>query len=519
MIKRSQKRVADYQLTPLLTFYKMRRDTLNQDLIPRLTSLPTEPTNIIFTGVAGTGKTHRLLELQKQYDEPIEASWESWRVQQVSHYGWCEVVCAVLLLEDRLMTVPEMMRHPLVVDKAAANKRNENINQTLWVQLNKHAHPESVTVNTSQRSANSYFDKTQSSQWFLLDEIKETLRSQLSELLSLYKEQGKQPDSQELVVSRSCLVSFHQSYGYDEFVEGIRPRIHPQTGQMQYEIQQGAFLELCAKASNDPSHRYAMLIDEINRANTSQVFGELMSVIEPSKRAGAATPMAVRLAYSGRQFMVPSNVDIYATMNTQDRSLATLDTAFRRRFEFVTCYPDSSILIDVEDKAGDRVNLAVLMQALNQRLFTLFGAEAQLGQSYFMGINDMAQLARRLYRQIIPQVIEYIKLSAMPAQIPELLSQVLYGQSNERHQLAQSFTEVTPPLSLLQRGVESNRQGAQRSAAAQAQASAPAGLNPDFITAATRNSELEKETEGANVYLTAKPYQLLYASYLSAQEL
>ena len=217
--------------------------------------------------------------------------------------------------------------------------------------------------------------------------------------------------------------------------------------------------------------------------------------------------------------MVPSNVDIYATMNTQDRSLATLDTAFRRRFEFVTCYPDSSILIDVEDKAGDSVNLAALMQALNQRLFTLFGAEVQLGQSYFMGINDMAQLARRLYRQIIPQVIEYIKLSAMPAQIPGLLAQVLYGQGSGGSQFIDSFTEVAPSLSLLQRGVEINPQTAQRSAAAQAQASAPAGLNPDFITAATLNTELEKETKGANVYLTAKPYQLLYASYLSAQEL
>lgn len=498
----------------------MRRDTLNQDFIPPLISRPTEPTNIIFTGVAGTGKTHRLLELQKQYDESIESSWESWRIQQLSHYGWCEVVCAVLLLEDRLMTVPEMMRHPLVVDKAAVNKRNDNINQTLWVQLNKHAHPESVTVNTSQRSANSYFDKTQSSQWFLLDEMKETLRSQLSELLSLYDGESKQHDGQELVVSRSCLVSFHQSYGYDEFVEGIRPRINPQTGQMQYEIQQGAFLELCVKASNDPNYRYAMLIDEINRANTSQVFGELMSVIEPSKRAGGATPMAVRLAYSGRQFTVPSNVDIYATMNTQDRSLATLDTAFRRRFEFVTCYPDSSILIDVEDKKGDSVNLAALMQALNQRLFTLFGAEAQLGQSYFMGINDMAQLARRLYRQIIPQIIEYIKLSAMPAQIPGLLAQVLYGQHSGDTPLTAASSEVIPSLSLLQISFGINSQGSQGPLAAhQDQAPSPTGLNPNFITAATINTDSEKGADVDNLYLTAKPYQLLYASYLPTQEL
>lgn len=203
--------------------------------------MPDQPTNVIFTGVAGTGKTHRLLEIQKRYDESVDTSWDSWRVQQVSHYGWCEIVCAVLLLEDRLMTVPEMMRHPLVADKAAANKRNENINQTLWVQLNKHAHPESVTVNSTQRSANYYFDKTQASQWFLLDDVKDILRDRLSELLALYEGQGREYYTQKFVVSRSCLVSFHQSYGYDEFVEGIRPRINPQTGQMQYEIQQGAF--------------------------------------------------------------------------------------------------------------------------------------------------------------------------------------------------------------------------------------------------------------------------------------
>ena len=240
-----------------------------------------------------------------------------------------------------------------------------------------------------------------------------------------------------------------------------------------------------------------MLIDEINRANTSQVFGELMSVIEPSKRAGGATPMAVRLAYSGRQFIVPSNVDIYATMNTQDRSLATLDTAFRRRFEFVTCYPESSLLTQVEDKAADSVNLAALMQALNQRLFALFGAEAQLGQ-----------LAKRLYRQIIPQIIEYIKLSAVPAQIPGLLAQVLYGELALNDGLTSNNS-----LSLLQTNVASNGQESQWSPAIQGQASAPIGLNLDFIAAATVGS-----MEAENLYLTAKPYQLLYTRYLSAQE-
>ena len=218
--------------------------------------------------------------------------------------------------------------------------------------------------------------------------------------------------------------------------------------------------------------------------------------------------MAVRLAYSGRQFIVPSNVDIYATMNTQDRSLATLDTAFRRRFEFVTCYPESSLLTQVEDKAADSVNLAALMQALNQRLFALFGAEAQLGQSYFMGINEISELAKRLYRQIIPQIIEYIKLSAVPAQIPGLLAQVLYGELALNDGLTSNNS-----LSLLQTNVASNGQESQWSPAIQGQASAPIGLNLDFIAAATVGS-----MEAENLYLTAKPYQLLYTRYLSAQE-
>lgn len=478
--------------------------------------MPNQPTNVIFTGVAGTGKTHRLLQLQQLYDESVDASWEAWRIQQVSHYGWCEVVCAVLLLEDRLMTVPEMMRHPLVTDKATANKRNDNINQTLWVQLNKHAHPDSATVKSSQRSANYYFDKTETSQWFLLEEVKDTLRSQLSELLSLYQDQGKQQQAENFVVTRSCLVSFHQSYGYDEFVEGIRPRINPQTGQMQYEIQQGAFLELCIKASNDPNHRYAMLIDEINRANTSQVFGELLSVIEPSKRAGGSTPMSVRLAYSGRQFTVPSNVDIYATMNTQDRSLAMLDTAFRRRFDFISCYPDSSVVTEVKDESGEQVNLALMMQALNQRLLTLFGAEAQLGQSYFMNIDNIAELAKRLYRQVIPQVIEYIKLSASPAQIPQFLAQVLYGdRGHSSLGLAEDGFTNNQPCSLLLSEPPSEPQFGLQSRYSASYATS--GLNPYFIAAATENGG--EVTEEISRYLTAKPYQELYASYLPAEEI
>lgn len=138
------------------------------------------------------------------------------------------------------------------------------------------------------------------------------------------------------------MVTFHQSFGYEEFVEGLRPE--PLNGQVQYRVHAGIFRRLCERAEQYPDRRFALFIDEINRGNVSKIFGELITLIEPSKRQpfnpdgtpDTSRPAThVRLPYSGAPFGVPVNVDLYGTMNTADRSLAHLDTALRRRFEFV----------------------------------------------------------------------------------------------------------------------------------------------------------------------------------------
>ena len=292
--------------------------------------------NIIYTGVAGTGKTYRLQQIAKQYTEFLPTATQDDLLKNlVEPLSWREVICLVLLDEKQkgksLLKVPELVQSAIFLAKASLKDRKENLNQTVWGTLQQFSNPNSFTVKYNSRASQAFFDKDESSNWFLLPES-------LPLLVDL---QNKLDDYQNAIShqfqakkQRFSFVSFHQAYGYEEFVEGIRPHI-ADNGQMSYRVEAGAFLRLCQQAQHDPSHRYAMLIDEINRANVARVFGELMSLIEPTKRAGQTDSLSVNLAYSRQPFSVPSNIDIYATMNSQDHSLAPLDMAFRRRFEFI----------------------------------------------------------------------------------------------------------------------------------------------------------------------------------------
>lgn len=193
-------------------------------------------------------------------------------------------------------------------------------------------------------------------------------------------------------------VTFHQSMSYEDFIEGIKPKT--KGGKITYAVKNGLFKELCAKAENDKSQNYVMIIDEINRGNVANIFGELISLIEDDKRLGAREELRAELPYSHTIFSVPKNVYIIGTMNTADRSVEALDSALRRRFTFKEMMPKSELV-------PEENNVRNIFEIINQRIEVLKDREHQIGHSYFMGVENEDDLKDVFYDKIIPLLQEY----------------------------------------------------------------------------------------------------------------
>ena len=159
---------------------------------------------------------------------------------------------------------------------------------------------------------------------------------------------------------------------------------------------------------------YVFIIDEINRGNISKIFGELITLIEDTKRAGAAEAMEAILPYSGEPFSVPKNVYILGTMNTADRSIALMDTALRRRFEFKEMMPDSEVLeslgVGIIAIDEEELNVAAMLDVINQRIEYLFDREHTIGHAFFTKLADdpsLETLAGIFEKNVIPLLQEY----------------------------------------------------------------------------------------------------------------
>ena len=190
--------------------------------------------------------------------------------------------------------------------------------------------------------------------------------------------------------------TFHQSYGYEDFIQGLRPITVE--GNLGLAPVDGVFKSLSDRAANDFDNNYVIIIDEINRANISKVLGELITLIEEDKRWGELNEMSVTLP-SGDFFAVPNNLYIIGTMNTADKSISLIDTALRRRFAFMEVTPELNL---IEDDA-----LRGVLERLNKSLEQeLESTDLLVGHAYFMGAT-LDSFADIMNQSIIPLLYEY----------------------------------------------------------------------------------------------------------------
>ena len=287
------------------------------------------------------------------------------------------------------------------------------------------------------------------------------------------------------------VVTFHQSFGYEEFIEGIKPVLSDKKADtIRYVVQDGIFKQAAVEAAyeyvllknggtaapsydekkkavfdlTDTDYRIAgarphiIIIDEINRGNVAQIFGELITLIERSKRAGQPDALKIALPYSGEQFQLPPNLFVLGTMNTADRSVESLDAALRRRFVFKEMAPVPETLSEilVVDETGDdqNVDLTAMLSMINDRLELLLDHDHTIGHAYFLPsvIKDedgnltipLASLRSIFKDCIIPQLQEYFYSDW--SQIRAVLSRQFIAERNEVRADTLFFDDTDSPV-------------------------------------------------------------------------
>lgn len=361
--------------------------------------------NTILYGPPGTGKTHIL---KNQYMDMFTTSESSITRQDflkdiIQNCSWWQVI-ALAVLELGKTKVADIFNHEYVQVKAQLSN-STTVTPTIWGQLQSHTVENCEHVKVARRMPPMIFNKTEKSEWEILQNEVEEQSPELLELKSKLENFESVPNKR---IERFEFLTFHQSYSYEDFIEGIKPELAE--SDVSYKIEEGVFQKMCNRARNDSPNNYAIFIDEINRGNISSIFGELITLIEDDKREGKSNEIKATLPYSKKHFSVPNNLYIIGTMNTADRSVDALDTALRRRFSFIEMNPESEKLNTDEFKCSG-IDLAALLNAINARIEKLLDKDYRIGHSYFMTIKNrqepLEEIKNIFQNKILPLLQEY----------------------------------------------------------------------------------------------------------------
>lgn len=348
--------------------------------------------NTIYYGPPGTGKTYLLQSMMSDYvdyqvsDEQIRSAYfartEDW------------ILLALIMLQNHGRMRPAELQAK--VDSLRLGKRVNAISVL-------EEHSMAVSALGVKRTPPCVFFPCGDRQWYV---NKIRLQQDIPDFFDRFL-----GDSE--VDRRYAFVTFHQSFSYEDFIEGIRPEYVTETNSIDYSPKPGVFKEICRIARAYPEKQYAIFIDEINRGNISEIFGELISLIEVDKRQGMANELSATLPYSKETFVVPGNINVFGTMNSADRSVGAIDIALRRRFKFVPMTPDSGVIRDELEMNGldphdlDGIDVIKLFDTMNSRIEVLLDRNHLLGHAMFLPVRHGADVAAVIRDRVVPLLEEY----------------------------------------------------------------------------------------------------------------
>lgn len=360
-----------------------------------------QPLNQILYGPPGTGKTYslkrRFFDLFTVKEDSI--SRDQFLNELVKPLSWWQVITLVLI-DLKNARVIEIYDHELIKIKES-HSSSKTIVPTIWGQLQAHTVNDCPNVNVEKRQNPLYFSKDKNSIWTIDLKLVEELYPEIIEIFNSFKNFNPSPDK---LIKNYEFITFHQSYSYEDFMEGIKPDLENEEGELKYKIEDGIFKRIADRAKRDPFNKYALFIDEINRGNVSQIFGELITLIEEDKRLGNDEAIEVTLPYSKEKFGVPRNLYIIGTMNTADRSVEALDTALRRRFVFEEMPPKYDLEGLQQELYGFKA--ADILETINKRIEKLLDRDHLIGHAYFINKNETT-IIDSFYKNIIPLLQEY----------------------------------------------------------------------------------------------------------------